>query len=119
MSEWNTKVTPWTMRWSPVLIEMCTGQARRSSEMGANSGHGGDFLGGTKKNRRGIKAGVGAAGKALRASERACAKAWRQEETGNGSSGLGRVIETGACKPQAEQPRLSPGVRGLQVWGRW
>ena len=47
--------------------------------MGANPGHDGDFVSGKKINRCGIKAGVGTAGKVLQASERACAKAWRQE----------------------------------------
>lgn len=52
--------------------------------MGANPGHDGDFVSGKKINRCGIKAGVGTAGKALQASERARAKAWRQEGTQNG-----------------------------------
>ena len=52
--------------------------------MGANPGHNGDFVSGKKINRCGIKAGMGTAGKALQASERARAKAWRQEETQNG-----------------------------------
>lgn len=68
-------------------MEVYLGQVCRSSEMGANPGHNGDFVSGKKINRCGIKAGMGTAGKALQASERARAKAWRQEETQNGVVG--------------------------------
>lgn len=51
-------------------MEVSLAQVCRSSEMGANPGHDGDFVSGKKINRCGIKAGVGTAGKALQASER-------------------------------------------------
>lgn len=35
-----------------------------------------------------------------------------RKEQGMGEE-LGLCVETGACKPQAKQPELSPGVRGV------
>lgn len=81
---------------------VCMGQVCRSSEMGADAGHDGDFVSGKKMNRCGIKSGVGTAGKALQPSERACAEVWRQEGTQKGGSWLGCVMGTGTFKPRLD-----------------
>lgn len=58
-------------------------------------------------NKLGIRAGAGGVGKDYRLVQNF--GAGRSREWG---SGWGCVMETGACKPQAKQPRLSSGVRG-------